>query len=179
MLAGHSQGSLVGMLAAKESADAYISLAGAGEPIDSIIVDQINKMAPQLGENARTAFNEIRENGTTTNYSPMLETIFKPSIQPYMNSWMQYDPSKEIKNLDMPVLIISGTADIQVDVKEAEMLKNASEDSQLEIVEHMNHIFRKIESEDKLVNTKSYNEPNLPLHPELIPIITDFIKELE
>ena len=79
----------------------------------------------------------------------------------------------------MPVLIISGTADIQVDVKEAEMLKNASEDAQLEIVEHMNHIFRKIESEDKLVNTKSYNEPNLPLHPELIPIITDFIKELE
>ena len=179
IIAGHSQGSLVGMLAAKESADAYISLAGAGEPIDSIIVDQINKMAPQLGENARTAFNEIRENGTTTNYSPMLETIFKPSIQPYMNSWMQYDPSKEIKNLDMPVLIISGTADIQVDVKEAEMLKNASEDAQLEIVEHMNHIFRKIESEDKLVNTKSYNEPNLPLHPELIPIITDFIKELE
>ncbi|MDX1761444.1 MAG: alpha/beta hydrolase [Christiangramia sp.] len=179
ILAGHSQGSLVGILAAQEKADAYISIAGAAQPIDNIIVEQINKMAPQLGDNARTAFDEIRENGKTTNYSPMLENIFKPSIQPYMASWMKYDPSEEIQKLDIPVLIINGTADIQVEEKEAEMLKKARPDSQLEIIENMNHIFREIKTDDKLVNTKSYNEPNLPLHPELIPIITNFIKELE
>ncbi|GAA4319134.1 alpha/beta hydrolase [Pontixanthobacter gangjinensis] len=179
VIAGHSQGSLVGMLAAREKADAYISLAGAAQPIDNVIVEQIDKMAPQLTENARTAFNEIRENGQTTNYSPMLENIFKPSVQPYMQSWMKYDPAEEIEKLDIPVLIINGTSDIQVEVKEAEMLKNAGPDSRLEIVENMNHIFREIKTDDRLVNTKSYNEPNLPLHPQLIPIITDFIKELE
>lgn len=179
IIAGHSQGSLVGLLASKENADAFISLAGAGEPIDNIIVDQINKMAPQLGDNARTAFDELKENGKTTSYSPMLETIFKPSIQPYMNSWMQYDPSEEIKDLDIPVLIINGSADIQVDTKEAEMLKSANEDAKLVIIENMNHIFREIKTDDKLVNTKSYNEPNRPLHPELIPLIIEFIKELE
>ena len=179
ILAGHSQGSLVGMIAAKDHADAYISLAGAGEPIDNIITDQVNKMAPQLGENARIAFNEMRESGKTSNYSPMLASIFKPSIQPYLNSWMKYDPSEEIKKLDIPALIITGSADIQVEVREAEMLKKAYPEAQLEIIENMNHIFREIKSDDKLVNTKSYNEPNRPLHPELIPVISNFIKELE
>ncbi|CAL67316.1 alpha/beta hydrolase family protein [Christiangramia forsetii] len=179
IIAGHGEGSLVGMLAAKETVDAFISLAGAGEPIDSIIVDQVNKMAPQLGENARVAFDEIREEGKTTNYNPMLESIFKPSVQPYMYSWMQYDPSQEIKKLDIPVLIINGSEDIQVEVDQAEMLKSGNQDAKLVIIENMNHIFREIASKDRLVNTKSYNEPGLPLHPELIPVITEFIKELE
>lgn len=179
IIVGHSEGSLIGMLAAKDKADAFISLAGAGQPIDNIIVEQIEKMAPPLAENARNAFDEIREKGKTTNYSPMLESMFRPSVQPYMYSWMQYDPSEELRELDIPVLIINGTADIQVEVKEAEMLKNASEGAELVILEKMNHIFRKIESKDKLVNTKSYNEPNLPLHSELVPVMTEFIKELE
>ncbi|MFV8224670.1 alpha/beta hydrolase [Christiangramia aquimixticola] len=179
IIAGHSQGSLVGMIAAKKNADAFISLAGAGEPIDNIITDQIKKMAPPLAENARTAFEEMKTNGKTTNYSPMLQTIFKPSVQPFMNSWIQYDPAQEIAQLDIPVLIINGTADIQVEEEQAKKLANAKADAQLKIIQDMNHIFREIKSKDQLVNTKSYNEPNLPLHPELIEAITTFIKEVE
>ncbi|WP_300438633.1 alpha/beta hydrolase [Christiangramia sp.] len=179
IIAGHSEGSLVGILAAKGRADAFISLAGAGEPIDNIIVEQVNKMAPQLGENARKAFNELKEQGKTTGYNPMLESLFRSSVQPYMLSWMQYDPSEEIKELKIPVLIINGTSDIQTEPKQAEMLHAASDNSELVLLEKMNHIFREVESNDRLVNTKSYNEPNRPLHPELIPIITEFIKELE
>lgn len=179
IIAGHSEGSLVGILASKELADAFISLAGAGEPIDNIIVEQVTKMAPQLGENARIAFDEIKENGRTTNYNPMLESLFRPSVQPYMNSWMQYDPAQEITKLDIPILVINGTFDIQTDPGQAELLHKANENSKLVLLENMNHIFRKVDSKDRLVNTKSYNEPNRPLHPELIPVITEFIKELE
>ncbi len=179
IIAGHSEGSLIGMLAAKDNADAFISLAGAGEPIDSIIVEQVNKMAPQLGENARAAFDDLRENAKTTNYNPMLESLFRPSVQPYMYSWMQYDPSMEITKLDIPVLIINGTSDIQTESRQAELLNKACENSEIVLLENMNHIFRQIQTDDKLVNTKSYNEPGRPLHPELIPAITAFIKELE
>ncbi|MGP4107649.1 alpha/beta hydrolase [Virgibacillus sp. L01] len=39
---GHSQGSLVGMVAARDSnADAFISIAGAGHPIDQVLYDQL------------------------------------------------------------------------------------------------------------------------------------------
>jgi len=179
IVAGHSEGSLIGILASQDLADAFISLAGAGEPIDNIVVEQVNKMAPQLGENARTAFDEIKENGETKNYNSMLESLFRESVQPYLYSWMKYDPSEEIKKLNIPVLIISGTSDIQVEPKQAEMLHAAKTNSKLVLLENMNHIFRKMENNDRLVNTKTYNEPNRPLHPDLIPVMTQFIKELE
>ena len=53
---GHSQGSLVGMLAAKDRADGYISLAGAGQSIDKVITEQIASMDPSLVEGTKKSF---------------------------------------------------------------------------------------------------------------------------
>ena len=179
VIAGHSEGSLIGMLVAQENADAFISLAGAADPIDEIITEQVTNMAPELGVSARTAFDELAENGRTSNYSPMLEAVFRPSVQPFMASWMKYDPSEEISKLEIPILVVNGTSDIQVSEEQAQKLAEANENSELVILDQMNHIFRKIEAKDRLVNSKSYNEPNLPLHPELISILTEFVKELD
>jgi len=179
IIAGHSEGSLIGMLVAQENADAFISLAGVADPIDEIITEQVTNMAPELGVSARTAFDEMAENGRTSNYSPMLEAVFRPSVQPFMASWMKYDPSEEISKLKIPVLVVNGTSDIQVSEEQAQKLAEANENSELAILDQMNHIFRKIETKDRLVNSKSYNEPNLPLHPELVSILTEFVKELD
>ncbi|QED37642.1 lysophospholipase [Antarcticibacterium arcticum] len=179
ILAGHSEGSLIGMLAAQSGgADAFISLAGAGRSIDEIIVEQLAKQSAELSENARSAFEEIKEKGRTSNYSPYLESIFRPSVQPYIKSWMKFDPAAELAKLDIPVLIVNGSFDLQVDVTDARLLQNAAAGSQLVIPEKMNHIFRKIEGES-LENTKAYNEPGRPLHPELIPSLVDFINSIE
>lgn len=178
IIAGHSEGSLIGMLAAKQTGvDAYISLAGAGRPIDQIIVEQISKQSAELSENAKTAFEEIKQNDSTSNYSPYLESIFRPGVQPYMKSWMKYDPAKEIAELDIPTLIVNGGFDLQVDVTDAEILHKAAAGSTLVVPDKMNHIFRKIEGEE-LENTKAYNEPNRPLHPDLIPTLVAFTKTI-
>lgn len=179
VLAGHSEGSLIGILAAAETApDGFISLAGAGRPIDEIIVEQLAKQSATLSENAREAFDEIKSHGSTASYSPYLESIFRPSVQPYMASWMKYRPAEEIAKLEMPVLIVAGSFDLQVDLEDAELLRESKPDARLAILEGMNHIFRKIEGEN-LENTKAYNEPSRPLHPELIPVLKDFIHSIE
>ena len=42
---GHSEGSLIGMVAAeKTDADAFISIAGAGRPIDQILLEQLEEL---------------------------------------------------------------------------------------------------------------------------------------
>lgn len=62
IIAGHSEGSLIGILSAQnEDVDALISLAGAGRPIDAIIVEQLAKQSAELSENARNAFGEINK----------------------------------------------------------------------------------------------------------------------
>jgi len=176
--AGHSEGSLIGMLAAQHGADAFISLAGAGRSIDKIILEQLAKQSEELSENARQALDEIIETGSTVNYSPYLESIFRPSVQPYIASWMKYDPALEIAKLEIPILIINGSFDLQVDTNDAEILNAAARNSKLVILKDMNHIFREVKGEN-LENTKAYNEPNRPLHPELIPVLTDFIKSIK
>jgi len=179
IVAGHSEGSLIGILAAGQNdVDAYISLAGAGRPIQEIIVEQIAKQSEELSENAKIAFEEMSRNKKTANYSPFLESIFRSSVQPYMYSWMKFDPSEEIAKLEIPVLIINGSFDIQVDVKDAEILHKAASNSKLFIIDKMNHIFRQIDGEH-LENTKAYNEPQRPLHPELVPSISEFVKSIE
>jgi fermentation-respiration switch protein FrsA (DUF1100 family) len=178
ILAGHSEGSLIGMLAAQQRVDAFISLEGPGRSIDKIVVEQLAKQSDELSENARQAFDEMGKTGSTTNYSPYLESIFRPSVQPYIASWMKYDPALEIAKLEIPILIINGSLDLQVDTTDAEILNAAAPNSKLVILKNMNHIFREIKGEN-LENTKAYNEPNRPLHPELIPVLTDFINSIK
>lgn len=179
IVAGHSEGSLIGILAAREKdIDGFISLAGPARPIDKIIIEQLAKQSAELSENARSAFDEIKTTGQTSNYSPYLESIFRPSVQPYIKSWMAFNPSEEIAKLDIPVLIVNGSFDLQVDVMDAELLKKANSEAELVILENMNHIFRKIEGEN-LENTKAYNEPGRELHPELIPALVEFIKSID
>jgi len=173
---GHSQGSLIGMVAAQNGADGFVSIAGAGQEIDDVIIDQLTKQAPGLVDNARTSFDDLRANGVAINYSPGLASIFRKEIQPFVYSWMQYDPKIEITKLKIPVLILNGDKDLQVQVSEAEFLKNAKPDAEYEIIPNMNHVFKKIEGND-LENSKSYNIYNLPIMPELINSISDFIKK--
>ena len=95
---GHSQGSLVGMIASQNRADGFISLAGAGQEIDDVIVDQLEKQAPGLKDNARESFDDMRANGVAVNYNPGLASIFRPQIQPFLITWMNYNPQTEIAN---------------------------------------------------------------------------------
>lgn len=173
---GHSQGSLVGMVAAQGKADGFISIAGAGQEIDDVIVKQLSQQAPGLVDNARTAFDDIRAEGISYNYDPGLASIFRKDLQPFMFSWMLYNPQEEIKKLNVPTLIVNGDKDIQVDTSEAEKLKEAKPDAQYFIIPKMNHIFKEIHG-NALENSKTYNQYDLPVMPELIDVIADFIKK--
>ncbi len=174
IIIGHSQGSLVGMIVAQDGVDKYITISGAGREIDDVIIFQLEKQAPELKDNARQAFDDLRVNGVTQNYSPALSTIFRPSLQSFMFSWMQYNPQTEIAKLEIPVLIINGDKDIQVQVSEAIKLKEAKPDAQFEIIKNMNHIFKKNKG-DLAENQKSYNDESIPVIPKLIKVISSFI----
>ena len=173
-IAGHSQGSLVGMLAAKNNADGFISLAGAGQSIDKVIIAQVEKTAPMFLEDTKRVFKVLEEGKTTTDFPPALASIFNIDIQPFIANWMSYNPQIEIKELNMPILIINGTKDLQVTEAEAKLLKEATPKAELVIIDKMNHILVPIEG-DNLENSKSYNETARKLAPELIEAIVEFV----
>ena len=177
VLIGHSQGALIAKLAAQQTkVSKLVSLAGAGQAIDLVILDQIKKQAPGLAENAQQALTDLKETGNSKNYNPALASIFRPSVQPFMKSWIKYDPAEEISALDIPILIVTGTKDLQVPLKEGELLKEAQPKAEYSIIESMNHVLKTIEGDD-IENSKSYNEASRPINTELIKEITRFIRE--
>ena len=173
IVAGHSQGSLVGLLALDAGASGFISLAGAGKPIDEILEEQIVKTAAVFSKSTERVLNVLRSGETTSEYPPELASIFNLELQAFLISWMQHNPAKIIANTPLPILIINGDKDLQVDVKEAQLLNSAAQNSKLIIIEHMNHVLVKIDGDD-LENAKSYNNPNLKINEELINAIQEF-----
>lgn len=176
ILAGHSEGSLIGMIAANGNADAFISIAGAGRTIDLIITDQVTNQAPFLRNEIEENFAQLKEGKTFEVKNQMLASLFRESVQPYMISWIKYNPQEEIKKLTIPILIINGTKDIQIPESEAKLLHDANPKSELKIIEKMNHIFKEINEDSE--NLKSYSNPNLPIMEELSLSINNFIKSL-
>jgi hypothetical protein len=177
IVAGHSEGSLIGMVAAKDNADAFISLAGAGRTIDQVIVDQITWQFPNLHGEAIATFDQLKKGETIQTKNPVLLSFLRPDVQPYLLSWVAIDPQQEIKKLNVPVLIVNGTKDIQVKVSEAEFLKAAKPNAQYHIIDNMNHIFKEVKGDDA-ENKATYNNATLPVMPKVIDIINDFVKAL-
>lgn len=170
---GHSEGSLIGMIAAK-GADKFVSIAGAGQSADKLIHDQLLAQPKQVQDMAFPILDSLAAGHMVKNVNPMLFSLFRPSVQPYMISWFQYDPQREVRNLLIPVLIVQGTSDIQVGVEDARRLAAANTRAELVLIDHMNHIFKMVEG-DRQANIKTYNDPILPIVPELGKRIADFI----
>ncbi|MEY3850485.1 MAG: hypothetical protein RJA38_926 [Bacteroidota bacterium] len=167
---GHSEGSLIGMLAC-EQADAFVSLAGAGRPIDVILKEQLTEQLSgqkKLLRAANEGLSKLKEGKLVEDAPVELFGLFRPSVQPYIMSWMKYDPAVEISKLKIPIVIIQGTTDLQVKEQDAKLLFEAHPlNSRLVIIEDMNHVL-KIAPEDRLKNIETYSKPDLPLAPELV-----------
>lgn len=177
IIAGHSQGSLVGLLAVGEVASGFISLAGPGKSIDEVLIDQISKTAPMFLEDTKRVLTSLKKGQTTNDYPPALASIFNVDIQPFMINWMQYNPTQILSELSIPSLIINGDKDLQVGVDEATMLHENAQDGTLIIVKNMNHVLFNIEGGD-LENAKSYNDNTLEIADEVKKNMIMFIENL-
>ncbi len=174
---GHSQGSLIGILVAEKArVSGFISLAGTGEPIGDVLIRQISEQSPLLGKQAEVIVDSLKEGFSVSQVNPMLSSVFRPSVQPFIRSWNKYNPAVEISRLSIRVLIIQGTTDIQVGRQDALDLSKGDPDAEMEFIEGMNHILKKAPA-DRVQNIGTYTNPNLPVMPELINIISRFIKQ--
>jgi len=177
IVAGHSEGSLVGIVACqKAKADGFVSISGAGNPIDKVMEFQVEQNAPFLLEETKSILSELKKGNKVEVKNPMLLSLFRESVQPFMISWVKYNPKTEIQKLKIPVMITNGTSDLQVTVSEAEILQKGQPKSTYLIVENMNHVIKKVA--DISENQKSYTDPNMPVATELIDGISDFVKKI-
>jgi pimeloyl-ACP methyl ester carboxylesterase len=175
-LIGHSEGALVGEVAAQENDDicGLVLVAGAGRKAGDVLRLQLAVALPDpLKQEAFADLAEL-EAGRTVAASPQLMALFRPSVQPYMMSWLPLDPAAILAGLKLPVLIVQGENDIQVFPEDARMLARARPDAKLVVLPGVNHVL-KVAPAERAANIAAYSDPNLPLAPGVGEIVADFI----
>ncbi|MCB2361631.1 alpha/beta hydrolase family protein [Clostridium estertheticum] len=89
---------------------------------------------------------------------------------------MVYDPAIEIKKLTIPLLIIQGTTDLQVNVADATVLNDSNHNAVLKIINGMNHTLKDAPIEQEK-NLKTYGNPKLPLSSMFKESLINFMKD--
>jgi len=176
---GHSEGAEIAALAAAHVRSCgVISVAGAGRDIGETLLRQLQAVdAPaDLIAQAHHCIDELRAGRTVADPPPALMSLFRPSVQPYVISWLAKNPVTALASVDAPVLILQGSADIQVEVEDAQLLAAGHPGAQLVLLEGVNHIL-KIAPADRAQNVATYADPNLPLAPGVMPPILAFLAE--
>lgn len=173
-LIGHSQGSLIAMMAVNENIASYTSLAGLGDTVDKALIRQTSSQNKDVGLVVEHHIKELKETDTIREVNPFLLSLFAPSSQKFLKSWIKVRPTNIIKTLNIPVLIIQGDMDSQVGTNEAQMLKSAQQNAQLVIISKMNHLLKEVENPTE--NTASYTNPDFPLSSDLVRTVVEFVK---
>ncbi len=175
-LIGHSQGSLVAILAAQqEEVDGVISLAGAARPIDEVMAEQYGRIDSSLEKQVREEVKAIKEGRESVIENEDLKKAFTEENREFLRTWMVYNPSEEAAKLNIPVYYIYGTSDSQVKAVEIQYFGDMINDKNSKVISDMNHVL-KATPEDKKEDMKRYSDPSYPLHPELISTIVRFME---
>lgn len=177
-LIGHSEGALVALAAVEQGNDkvcGLVLLSGAGRPARVVLEEQLG---PQLPEPMRTqafhALAELEAGRLVADTPPALAALLRPSVQPYLISWLRLDPAALIAAWDGPVMIGQGTTDLQTTEADALALAAAQPAARLVLWEGVNHLL-KLAPADRAANAATYGDPSLPLAPGVVDDIAGFI----
>jgi hypothetical protein len=175
---GHSEGSLIGSLAAPAAkVDAFVSLCGPGRTMGDILREQLKKNLPaELNDQCTPIIAELEAGNLVKDVPTELAALFRPSVQPYLISSLKPDPAKLLAKVDGPVLVASGSTDIQVTEADYKLLAECRKGITAVRVEDMNHVLKEVKSTLRLVQTFSYTDPKQALHPKLAGELTGFLK---
>ncbi len=178
---GHSEGGLVALAAAQQeqSICGIVLVAAPGRPLGDIIKEQLRgnpANAPFLSE-AETAIDSLAagERVETAELPAPLASLFDPAIQGFLISALSLDPATLAGGFAKPILILQGDSDLQVGMRDAEILSAAAPKANLVRLTNMNHVLKVVDPDDLAGNIASYANPTLPLAPGVIDAIVDFI----
>ena len=174
---GHSEGALIATLAAKEQTpDALVLVAGAGRPAKDVIHEQLRRsVSAEIVRKSDAITDTLVAGKEAFDIPPILMSLYRPSIQPYMRSWLAVDPAAELKSIKVPTMVIWGTSDIQISRDDFDRLAAARGGIDKLLVTNMNHVLKPT-LEDPMAQMSSYSDSTIMLHPHLLPPLTKFLR---
>lgn len=178
-LLGHSEGGLIALIAAQhlEEASSLVLVAPQPKRADSLILEQLERQGPMLVPAAEKILRSVRKGERVDSVPPIFFSLFRPSVQPYLFSWMQYEPREEISKVSLPILLICGETDIQITCESISALAEAAAAVRFVRIAEMNHVMKQVATQEMQQQQKSYTDPTVPLAPKLLHEIRLFLHD--
>ncbi len=181
VLVGHSEGASLATRAADLGAPVagVVMLAGVGRPLTTVLREQVT---PQLDSAQRAAFEATMAaylgDGPMPEVPDMLTALFNASARRFLQTESALDPATMARQVPVPLLVVQGATDIQVSVRDAEALRAANPHAEVHVLPDANHLFVHIATRDRAAQLLTYNDPSLPLVPDLVPLVAAFVERV-
>ncbi len=180
VIAGHSEGALIGALAAAHTPTCgLISISGMGRPFDEVVNAQLvaAHVPDAVMQSVAQVWVELKA-GRLVPSVRATDPLFRPSVQPYLISTLAHPPTEAIAAVRSAVLILQGTTDLQVSLDDAQRLAAARPGAKLVVLNGVNHVL-KTAPLDRAANIATYGQPDAPLAPSVMPAISAFITAVQ
>lgn len=166
---GHSEGGMIAYIlgASNDNPDFIVSIAGPAV-VGSKILDYQNKIAL-----TNSGYTEVQAEELAINARKRLEA---DSTMKWMQYFLQYDPARDLQNLNIPTLIIYGEKDQQVPSSlNYEPAKQLAPKAIVKSYPGLNHMMQHAQTG----KVEEYSSIEETISPEVLSDILSFIKEQE
>jgi uncharacterized protein len=173
VVAGHSEGGLVAILAARRvPADRLVLLATAARRQGDLLKAQLEKqLSPETFAPIAKAIDNIMAGQIVDPLPPGLS--IPPPLQPGLASAFTEDPIVPLKLIEQPILIVGGGRDRQVARLDFAALSAAAPTAKTLWIPDMNHVLNDVT--DDADDLAAYNQSERPLDAALIDSVAAFI----
>lgn len=182
-LAGHSEGGLVALRAAREYGETICGVAlvaAPGRPLGTVMREQLRANpanAPLLAQaEGAIAALERGERVDTAQFHPALQGLFAAPVQGFLIDMFAADPAAMAASIEHPILLLYGGKYIQVSKADFDALRAARADSVVAWLPDANHALKQVEGDALADNVATYANPNLPLAPGVIEALSAFVQ---
>lgn len=181
ILLGHSEGAGLVLQAANRGTPAagVIMVAGQGRRLAEVLHEQFARQADSATVVAiDSAFARFLRGDDTGEVPAIARPVLIPMARNFLRSLAAYDPPDEARRFSGRLLILQGTTDVQLTLRDAELLQAAQPRATLLRLEGVNHVLKSIETMDLQAQMKTYRDPAMPLAASVVPAIAGWIGTL-
>ncbi len=180
-LLGHSEGGLVALQAAQDPRGicGVVLVAAAGRPLGQVMREQLRAnpanapiLAPAL---ATIDALEAGRRVDPATLPPPLPMLFPAAVQGYLIDLFAHDPQRLVASLKVPLLIVQGDRDLQVGVGDAHRLAEGAPSAKLAILPGVNHVLKRVATDDRTVNMALYRDSSVPVDPAVVTVIASTV----
>jgi len=160
---GHSEGGNIAfMLGADKKVDFVVSMAGVVVKADTALTAQANKIMELQGQSTRLSVEQYRQN-------------VQALQSPWMDWFVDYDPTKDIAAVKCPVMAINGDKDCQVisslNLSSIKQLLQKNKHLLIKEYPSLNHLFQHCQTG----LPAEYGNIEETISPEVLTDITEWI----